>query len=140
MGSSLPNALTLPCREGELQRATENPLWPSSCALGEERECGWGEGPRLEPAQLGSLSLSWGGGKEDCQGHIRIARRQLADIFIVCPELRPCEEQAKVESAVSAATSLRKDGKMGQPLLMALVVWAEALQGPRLAPEEARCP
>lgn len=109
-----------------------------------------GRGLRLEPAQLGSLSLSWEGGKEDSKGRIRIARHQFADIFIVCPELRPCEKHAKVECAmchISAATvlkvaetSLRKAGKMGQPLIMALVMWAEVLQGARTkaGPEEAR--
>lgn len=39
-----------------------------------------------------------------------------------------------------AETSLRKAGKMGQPLIMALVMWAEALQGARTKAglEEAR--
>lgn len=99
MGSSLPRALTLPCREGELQRAKENPSWPSCSSPGERRERGWGLRLEANTAEIAVPFLPESERKR-VKGTSEPPLHHLADIFPVCPELRSYGDRSEVEGGM----------------------------------------
>lgn len=100
MGSSLPRALTLPCREGELQRAKESPSWPSCSSPGERRECGWGLRLEANTAEIAVPFLREAERKR-VKGTSEPPLHHLADIYPVFPELRSYGDRSEVEGGMS---------------------------------------
>lgn len=120
MGSSLPSALTLPCREEEPQ-SKRKPKLAQLQFPGREEGVWLGAEAGANTAGI-TFSFLGEVERERVKGTFELLLHRLADICPVCPELRPHEEHAKVKWHVSAATVLKaagpmnkKGSKMGHP-------------------------